>query len=158
MSEIDFTKEIWANHDDYPKVLVLGTFDLLHQGHFEFLKAAAKLGKVIVGLGTDPHQIKYKRKPVLTYWERKAALELLPWVTAVVKRDTVNVKSVVNMIQPKYMPYGSDWELNDWLDGNGLNRDQLDRWDITVVRIPRIGGISTSKIIQRCVDIEKSLP
>lgn len=156
MSEIDFTKKVWANHADYPKVLVIGTFDILHYGHFRFLREAAKLGTVIVALGTDPFQTEHKRKPTLTYWERKAGLVMLPWVEDVIARDTLWTRNIISIVQPKYLPYGSDWVLADYLEGNGLTQDYIDKHELQMVRIVRSGGMSSSKIIQRCAEIAKA--
>jgi D-beta-D-heptose 7-phosphate kinase/D-beta-D-heptose 1-phosphate adenosyltransferase len=152
MNELDWSKEIWSAPNFHPKVLVIGTFDIPHYGHFRFLKEAAKLGKVIVALGTDEHQVSWKRQPVLTYLERKATLEELPWVTAVVKRDKPSCREIVNAILPKYIPYGSDWTLKDFLSINELRDEYIDRHGITMVRIVRDGGMSSSKIIQRIED------
>jgi len=153
MNEIDWSKEIWSAPNFHPKVLVIGSFDVPHYGHFLFLKEAARLGKVIIALGTDAWQAKYKRNPVLTYWERKATLEMLPWVTAVVKREKDSVREIVNAILPKYLPYGSDWTLEDYLAINGLTQEYVDRHGLKMVRIVRDGGMSSSKIINRCIEI-----
>ena len=53
-----------------------GTFDLVHEGHFEFFKAMSQYcNKIIVGLVTDEFAEQRKRKPYLTYRHRKAILE-----------------------------------------------------------------------------------
>ena len=131
------------------EVLVIGTFDLPHYGHFRFLKEAARLGAVTVALGTDAWQKAYKREPALTYWERKATLEMLPWVAQVVMRDKHSVREIVNYVNPDYLPYGSDWTVDDYLAINGLTWEYVDRYLINMVRIVRDGDMSSSKIIQR---------
>lgn len=45
------------------KVLVTGSFDMLHSGHITFLQQAAKFGDLYVGLGSDYSITKYKGKP-----------------------------------------------------------------------------------------------
>jgi D-beta-D-heptose 7-phosphate kinase/D-beta-D-heptose 1-phosphate adenosyltransferase len=135
------------------KVLVIGSFDVPHFGHFRFLQEAAKLGEITIALGTDVWQASYKRKPVLTYRERKATLEMLPWVTAVVKREKKSLRETVNAVLPKYIPYGSDWTADDYLEINGLTWEYIDRHGLSLVRIVRDGGMSSSEIIQRCIDI-----
>ncbi len=152
MNEIDWSKEIWSAPNFHPKVLVIGTFDIPHYGHFRFLKEAAKLGKVIVALGTDAHQVSWKREPVLTYLERKATLEELPWVTAVIKRDRPSCREIVNAVLPKYIPYGSDWEADDFLAINELTWEYIDRHGLKLVRIVRDGDMSSSKIIDRITE------
>ena len=132
-------------------VLVIGSFDIPHLGHFEFLEQCAELGRVVVALGTDPFQTKYKRKPILTYWQRKATLEILPWVDEVVKRDKSNTRDIFARVDPDYLPYGSDWTEADYLAINYLTSDYLAVNDITLVRIVNHNKLSTTEIIMRCV-------
>ena len=131
------------------EVLVIGTFDIPHFGHFRFLKEARALGRVTVALGTDHHQASYKRLPVLTYWERKATLLELPWVDQVVMRDKPNTKDIVATHTPMYLPYGSDWSAGDFLAINELSFQYIDNYGIILVRLVRDGEMSSSKIIQR---------
>ena len=59
------------------KVMVFGTFDLLHKGHTYFLKEAKKYGDyliVVVARDTTVEKIK-KKKPVHSELERKQNLE-----------------------------------------------------------------------------------
>lgn len=61
-------------------VLVTGCFDLLHQGHKEFLKAARKQGDVLVlGLESDKRvrQLKGTERPVNKWQKRAVALASL---------------------------------------------------------------------------------
>ena len=49
--------------------------DLVHPGHMNILKEAAKLGDVTVGLLTDKAIASYKRLPYMTYDQRKEVIE-----------------------------------------------------------------------------------
>ena len=68
------------------KVVVAGCFDVLHPGHFEFLKFARKQGdSLTVLLARDNNVEKIKgRKPFFNESERKAMLEGLKFVDEVV--------------------------------------------------------------------------
>lgn len=53
------------------KVFVSGCFDLLHSGHVEFFKQAARYGDLYVGIGSDATYLEYKhRKPMFPQEER----------------------------------------------------------------------------------------
>lgn len=137
---------------DRPLALVLGSFDVLHYGHIEFIDYAARLGDVLIGLGTDAYQLGYKHQPVLTYWERKAALERLPQVWKVVPRDQISVKQICAEHDPDYLVAGMDWYHTDGaphLEMSGIDVDFCNRNDITLVYTPRSHSMSTSEIVRR---------
>lgn len=66
-----------------------GTFDLIHRGQIEYLKTCKQLvhGKLLVGLTTDDLAKRQKRKPVMTYEQRRNILIEFPFVDAVVAHD-----------------------------------------------------------------------
>ena len=53
------------------KVYVGMSVDLIHEGHINIIKEAAKLGIVTVGLLTDAAIASYKRLPYMPYENRK---------------------------------------------------------------------------------------
>ena len=64
-----------------------GTFDLVHRGQIEFLKVCKQLvgpdGLLIVGLTSDELACKQKRKPQMSYSQRRDILVEFPFVNAV---------------------------------------------------------------------------
>ncbi len=58
------------------KLFANGCFDVVHQGHINFLTAACKLGMVYVGLNTDASvtRLKGPGRPLMSYNERKDKL------------------------------------------------------------------------------------
>ena len=56
------------------KVYVGMSADLIHPGHINILREAAKFGDVIVGLLTDKAIASYKRLPFMSYDQRKEVI------------------------------------------------------------------------------------
>lgn len=57
------------------KVIIGGTFDVLHQGHKALLRKAFELGQVTIGLTSDIWVRKIKRREVKGFSQRKKELE-----------------------------------------------------------------------------------
>ena len=69
-------------------VLVTGGFDPIHSGHIEYFKQAKKLGdKFIIGLNSDEWLKRKKGRFFMPFEERKAILENLKDVRAVIAFD-----------------------------------------------------------------------
>ena len=127
--------------------LCLGSFDVLHYGHLQFLNRVAMLGDVVIGLGTDEYQTGYKHRPYLDYEERRAALEALGYT--VVIRPEVSVLDILDQVEPDYIVWGSDWIDTNILGLSGLvPQDLVDR-GIGLVFVPRDHNMSTSEIVRR---------
>jgi len=60
--------------------------DLFHRGHLEFIKKAKSFGDfLIIGLHPDDVATKYKRKPVISFEDRKKIIESIKEVDLVVE-------------------------------------------------------------------------
>ncbi len=78
------------------KVLAAGTFDILHPGHYEFLKYAKSLGdELVVVVARDKTVEKLKgRKPIIPEEQRRVMVEALKPV------DRAILGSINNMFEP----------------------------------------------------------
>jgi pantetheine-phosphate adenylyltransferase len=57
------------------KVVIGGTFDLLHKGHHELIKKALEEGDLYIGLTSDEMAQEMKKRQVQEYQKRKEILE-----------------------------------------------------------------------------------
>lgn len=68
-------------------VLITGGFDPIHSGHIAYINAAAKLGRVVVGVNSDKWLIGKKGAAFMPLEERMTIIMNLKTVMAVVKFD-----------------------------------------------------------------------
>lgn len=127
--------------------LCLGSFDVLHYGHIQFLNRCAQLGEVVIGLGTDEYQASYKQRPYCTFDERRQALEALGY--SVVTRDKVPVADLLDDVEPDYLVWGSDWINSNVLELSGITAAELTERGIALVFVPRDHDMSTSELVRR---------
>jgi len=132
------------------RVLVPGSFDILHHGHIAFLNRCAQVGTVVVALGGDEYQEGYKRRPIQPYDLRKATLELLGFTVA--ERTQLPMGE---MTPPPssfdFIARGDDWRDNDsFLTACGLDWDYLHCHDVGLLIVPNQGRTSTTAIIDAC--------
>ncbi|HIP14535.1 MAG TPA: phosphoenolpyruvate mutase [Sulfurimonas autotrophica] len=91
------------------KVYVSLIADLLHAGHINVLKEAAKLGDVTVGLLTLEACGELNDIPYLEYENRKEVIDNLSMVKEVVAQKTASYKNNIEALQPDFVVHGDDW-------------------------------------------------
>ncbi|MBN1215832.1 MAG: FAD synthase [Candidatus Lokiarchaeota archaeon] len=110
------------------KVMIAGTFDILHPGHIFFINEAAKLGEVYVVVATDINRSKYSGyKPIVPENQR---LELIKNIKNVKEarlgRNDTNTLKIVEEINPDIILLGptqnyNEEELKHELQNRNLN-------------------------------------
>jgi len=86
------------------KVVVGGTFDILHEGHKALLRKAFKLGAVTIGLTSNIMARKIKRREVKDFKYRKKELE--GFIT-----KNFSIKSKIIKIEDKFgLTLGEDFD------------------------------------------------
>lgn len=73
------------------RIIVNGTFDILHAGHVELLKYAKTLGThLTVAIDTDQRikKLKGKTRPIVNQKNRKTVLESIKWIDEVTIFDS----------------------------------------------------------------------
>ena len=128
------------------KVYVDMVGDLFHEGHIELLKAARAFGDyLLVGVLSDQVVANYKRRPIMTMAERISVIqacryvdEVIPDAPDVVTSEFLKTHGIVLVI------HGSD--ISEEVIKVVYN-DPFQEGKFKTVQ--RIGGISTTEIINR---------
>lgn len=92
------------------KVMIFGTFDILHSGHFHVFQEARKMGdEVIAIVARDVNVQKVKgRKAFHNERERKFILSHIDFIDKAVLGDKKDVYKVVRKIKPDIILLGYD--------------------------------------------------
>ncbi|WP_017981043.1 adenylyltransferase/cytidyltransferase family protein [Methanocaldococcus villosus] len=96
-------------------VVAAGTFDLLHPGHYEFLKFAKSLGdELIVIVARDKTVEKIKgRKPIIPEEQRREMVEALKPVDRAILGSLDNKLEPILKIKPNIIVLGPDQKTFD---------------------------------------------
>lgn len=130
------------------KVMVNGTFDILHRGHIELLNYAKSLGdQLLVAIDTDRRvtELKGIGRPINNQEDRKFFLYNLRAVDTVM---LFNSKDELIDIMKEYKPdiyvKGSDWKHD-----KGSTAEQYCK---KVIYYDRVGNYSTTNTIQNIIN------
>lgn len=115
-------------------VFTNGCFDIIHQGHVDYLaKAADKGSKLIIGVNTDNSvsRIKGPGRPIQDENSRLMILAAMEFVDAVILFDEDTPLKLINRVIPHILVKGSDYNPEDIVGyetvvGNGGRVETLD--------------------------------
>jgi D-beta-D-heptose 7-phosphate kinase/D-beta-D-heptose 1-phosphate adenosyltransferase len=138
----------WRARQPGPIVFTNGVFDLVHPGHVELLEAARREGSaLIVGLNSDAsvgRLAKGADRPVTGETARARVVAGFAAVDCVVLFDAETPLELIQALAPDVLVKGADYPREsivgaDWVESKGGR----------VVRVPLVGGFSTSSIVER---------
>ena len=129
------------------KIVYVGfAADILHEGHINIIKAASKLGKVIVGLLTDKAITSYKQLPHLNYKQREIIIKNIRFVDSVIAQKTLDYSKNLNFLKPDYVVHGDDWRTGIQKENRKNVIKVLKKWSGKLVEVPYTKNISSTKI------------
>lgn len=130
------------------KVMVNGTFDVLHRGHLQLLNYAKSLGdQLLVAIDTDRRvkELKGQSRPINNQEDRKFFLYNIKSVDVVMLFD--NKDELIDLMkeyQPDVYVKGSDWKRD--------RPSTAEQYCKKVIYYDRVGDYSTTKTIQDIID------
>ena len=128
------------------KVYVGMSADLVHPGHLNILKEAAKHGEVMVGLLTDAAIASYKRIPYMEFEQRKIVIENIKGVSEVVPQETLDYVPNLRKYKPDYVVHGDDWKEGVQRQTRAKVIEALAEWGGELIEIPYTQGISSTQL------------
>lgn len=131
-------------------VFTNGCFDIIHVGHVRYLREAKKLGDILViGLNSDSSVRKLKpQRPVMPEPQRAEVLSSLEMVDFVTVFSENTPYELIRHIRPDVLVKGGDWKVRD-IVGSDIVPETYS--------LPYVGGVSTTAIVNRILDIGKNL-
>jgi phosphoenolpyruvate phosphomutase len=128
------------------KVYLGMSADLLHPGHINIIRNASELGELTVGLLTDSAIASYKRLPYLSFDQRKAVVESVKGVKAVVAQETLDYRPNLRNLRPDIVVHGDDWKTGVQMKTRQQVIDTLSEWGGNLVEFPYTEGISSTNL------------
>ena len=144
------------------KVYVAISADILHEGHMNVLRKAAKLGNVTIGILTDKAITSYRKLPHLNYSQREIIIKNLKYVKNVVPQNTLDYSQNLLKLKPDYVVHGDDWKFGIQKNTRKKVIKILKKWSGKLVEIPYTKNVSKSLFKEKTLttgttpDIRKS--
>jgi rfaE bifunctional protein nucleotidyltransferase chain/domain len=129
-------------------VFTNGCFDILHQGHVDYLSKAADLGtKLVVGVNTDASVKRLGKdanRPIQDEQSRAIIVAALRFVDLVVLFGEDTPLDLIGEIQPQVLVKGSDYKIEEI-----VGYESVTKRGGNVIAIDFLKGFSTTKIIEK---------
>ena len=128
------------------RVYVAMSADIIHPGHLNIIKEAAKLGDVTVGVLTDAAIASYKRLPYMDYEQRAAVVRALKGVAEVIPQEQLDYIPNLMKLKPDYVVHGTDWREGVQAKTRQRVIDTLSTWGGKLVEPEYTVGISSTQL------------
>jgi phosphoenolpyruvate mutase len=135
------------------KVYVGMSVDLIHEGHINIIKEAAKLGIVTVGLLTDAAIASYKRLPYMPYENRKLIISEIKGVDNVIQQNAHSYTENLVKLKPDFVVHGDDWREGSQKEIRSDVINTLKQWEGKLIEIPYTNNISSSILNKKIKEI-----
>ncbi|MCS7097141.1 MAG: cytidylyltransferase family protein [Candidatus Methanomethylicia archaeon] len=158
---LDFRWESDVLQERKRRVLIAGTFDIIHPGHLWLIEKAKEFGRVIVLVSTDKNVERFKgRKPVVPSDQRLITVKGLKYVDEVfLGSESEDILKKVEEIHPDIIILGPD---QNFVSEDELRKKLMERGlNVEVIRIKEeyknAQFYKTSQIIHEIIKRRKDL-
>ncbi len=137
------------------RVVVGGTFDIIHVGHIRFLREAKKIaggGELIVIVARDSTVKRTKgHEPIFNERERLEIVQSLkPVDVAVLGKEDLNIFEILKELKPDVVVLGYDQKISEDLLLEWARKNNL---KLEVIRLPKFSSRidSSSKVREKII-------
>ena len=118
------------------KVYTCFCTDVIHEGHLNILREAARYGDVYVGVLSDGAMIGFNRFPTISLKERMEIIKETGLVHEVLVQDEITYDQVMENLKPDYIVHGDNWKEGpeNFIRENVLSN--IKRWGGKLVEVP----------------------
>ena len=128
------------------KVYCAMSADIIHVGHLNIIREAAKLGDLTVGILTDEAIASYKRLPTLNYENRSETVSSIKGVKEVIPQHTLDYTDNLKLLKPDFVVHGDDWKTGVQSTVRKKVIDTINNWGGKLVEPNYTGGISSTML------------
>lgn len=144
-NEIDTPNDLTVITDRLQEIEIKSVYmcfstDIIHSGHINIIRKAAKLGKLTIGILSDEAVASYKRFPLLPFSERKELMQNIIGVHRVVPQSTLSYKENLRQYKPDYVVHGDDWRTGFQKSIRDEVVSTLEEWGGQLVEYPYSGS------------------
>ena len=123
--------------------------DIIHPGHINILKIAAKKGYVIVGLLTDSAINSYKGKTYMNYYQREKVLMAIKYVKKIVPQKSLDYSENLIKLKPDFVVHAKDWKKGVQASTRKKVIKTIKEWSGKLIEPNYTKGVSSSKLKKR---------
>ena len=123
--------------------------DIIHPGHINILKIAAKKGYAIVGLLTDSAINSYKGKTYMNYYQREKVLMAIKYVKKIVPQKSLDYSENLIKLKPDFVVHGKDWKKGVQASTRKKVIKTIKEWSGKLIEPNYTKGVSSSKLKKR---------
>lgn len=118
------------------KVYTCFCTDVIHEGHLNILREAARYGDVYVGVLSDAAMVGFNRFPTISLKERMEIVKETGLVHEVMIQEEITYDKVMESLRPDYIVHGDNWKEGpeNFIRENVLQN--MKRWGGELVEVP----------------------
>lgn len=128
------------------KIYICFSTDVIHEGHLNIIRQAAKYGSIIAGVMSDSAMVRFDRFPTVSFEERVEMFRKIPQISQVVVQNDVMYENILKELRPEYVMHGDNWRDGPQSAIRQNVIDVLQEWGGKLIEVPYTYNENVKKI------------